>query len=117
MNELRTRPLRGTSPWPADRGGPSPGTSSLDRVEARLTIAHRELAAVQARELGLLDPHARGSWTHPGLTRMLYADGKVITPLFNGRFGTTRLDPVTGKRHQVRFEPDAGVHFEGGGSV
>jgi hypothetical protein len=83
----------------------------------RLTTAHRELAAVQARELGLLDPHARGSWTHPDLTRMLYADGKVITPLFNGRFGTTRLDPVTGKRRQVRFEPDAGVHFEGGGSV
>ena len=30
------------------------------------------------------------AWTHPSLTRMLYADGKVITPLFRAKPGDTR---------------------------
>ena len=37
-------------------------------VLAALAEPHRELAADQARELGLLDPDGRGSWTHPDLT-------------------------------------------------
>jgi len=46
----------------------------------RLATVHREHACDQARQLDLLDPNGPGSWTHPDLTRLLYADGKVITP-------------------------------------
>ncbi|HYN35494.1 MAG TPA: hypothetical protein VEV82_00810, partial [Actinomycetota bacterium] len=71
---------------------------------------HREIATEQARELGLLDPKQPGSWTHPHLSRMLYADGKVITPLFKGKPGDTRTDKTTGEIKQVRHEPDADLH-------
>jgi hypothetical protein len=83
----------------------------------RLGMAHRELAATQARQLGLLDPSGPGSWTHPDLTRLLHADGKVISPLFSGRLGDERVDQRTGAVHQVRYEPDASLHFEGGGTA
>ena len=43
-------------------------------ILTELSALHRELATVQARELGLLDPQGRGSWTHPDLTRMLHAE-------------------------------------------
>ena len=56
-------------------------------VLAMLATSHRQIAAEQARELGLLDPDGPGSWTHPDLSRMLHADGKVITPLFRARPG------------------------------
>jgi hypothetical protein len=78
---------------------------------------HRETATEQARELGLLDPKGPGSWTHPHLSRMLYADGKVITPLFKGKPGETRTNKQTGEIKQVRYEPDADLHFEGDGEV
>lgn len=58
---------------------------------AHLSAAHREFAAAQARQIGLLDPEGPGSWTHPDLTRLLYADGKVLTPLF-------KSGPVTSGR-------------------
>src|SRR6266480_1619268 len=90
---------------------------SSPAVLTRLGVAHRELAATQARQLGLLDPSGPGSWTHPDLTRLLHADGKVITPLFSGRLGDKRVDPKTGAVHQVRHEPDASLHFEGGGTA
>src|SRR5207302_3823743 len=51
-------------------------------VLASLAALHRELAAGQARGLGLMDPQGPGSWTHPDPSRMLYSDGKVITPLY-----------------------------------
>lgn len=35
---------------------------------AHLSAAHREFAAAQARQIGLLDPEGPGSWTHPDLT-------------------------------------------------
>src|SRR5439155_16882643 len=79
-------------------------------------MAHLEIAATQARQLGLLDPSGPGSWTHPDLTRLLHADGKVISPLFSGRLGDERVDPRTGAVHQVRYEPDASLHFEGRGT-
>ena len=52
---------------------------------AALGARHREIAAEQAGTLGLLDPQGPGSWTHPDLTRMLHADGKVVTPLFKAK--------------------------------
>jgi hypothetical protein len=41
----------------------------------RITELHRQCAAQQAREYGLMDPDGAGSWTHPDSSRMLYADG------------------------------------------
>ena len=58
---------------------------------------HRQHAADQARELGLLDPHGAGSWTHPDLSRVLYADGKVVTPLFKAQPGTKIVNKSRGR--------------------
>jgi hypothetical protein len=67
------------------------GGPTSDTLQA-LCALNRRLAAQQARELGLLDPDGPGSWTHPDLSRMLHADGKVITPLFRARVGC--LNPI-----------------------
>jgi hypothetical protein len=48
---------------------------------------------------------------------LLHADGKVISPLFSGRLGDTRVDQKTGSVRQVRYESDASLHFEGGGTA
>ena len=61
-------------------------------VVAALAQRHRQLAAGQARQIGLLDPDGPGSWTHPDLSRMLHADGKVIAPLFRAKPGDTRVN-------------------------
>ena len=80
-------------------------------VLAGLAALHRELAASQARELGLMDPEGPGSFTHPDLSRMLHADGKVVTPLFKGRLGDERVDggegdvrPVEGLHHLLSLK-------------
>jgi hypothetical protein len=86
-------------------------------VLAELRVMHRRLAVEQARSLGLLDPDGPGSWTHPDLSRMLYADGKVLSPLFRAHPGDTRLDKTTGELCPLRAEPDAGLHFEGTGET
>jgi hypothetical protein len=86
-------------------------------VLSALADAHRRIGAGQARELGLLDPDGPGSWTHPDLSRMLHADGKVITPLFKAQPGERRLDRATGELRATRVEPDAALHFEGDGTA
>jgi hypothetical protein len=86
-------------------------------VLEQLTALHRELAAAQARELGLLDPDGAGSWTHPDLSRMIHADGKVITPLVRARPGDTILDKQTGELRELRADPDGGLHVEGDGNM
>jgi hypothetical protein len=48
---------------------------------------------------------------------MLYADGKVVTPLFRARPGDTKLDRETGELRPVRAEGDAGLHVEGTGEM
>ena len=83
----------------------------------QLAALHRQIAAEQARELGLLDPNGPGSWTHPDLSRMLHADGKVITPLFKAKRGDTRVDRTTGEIRPARYEPDAALHFQGDGET
>lgn len=85
-------------------------------VEA-LARRHREIATGQAREIGLLDPDGPGSWTHPDLSRMLHADGKVIAPLFRARPGDTRVNRTTGEITARRAELDAGLHWEGTGEA
>jgi hypothetical protein len=82
-----------------------------------LRRTHRQLAVAQARELELLDPDGPGSWTHPDLSRMFYADGKVLTPLFRAQPGDTRLDRNTGELRPLRAEPDGALHFEGTGET
>ena len=64
-----------------------------------------------------MNAEARASWTHPELDRMLYADGKVITPLFRAHPGDRKLDKTTGELRPVRAEPDGGLHFEGTGET
>jgi hypothetical protein len=86
-------------------------------VLTALADAHRELAAEQARSLGLLNPSGAGSWTHPDLSRMVHADGKVITPLFKAKSDDPRVDRRTGEILPTRCEPDAALHFEGDGNA
>ncbi len=80
-------------------------------------VVHRRFAAEQARSLGLLDPDGAGSWTHPDLGRVLYADGKVITPLFKAKPGDKVVDKRTGEIHYPRAETDASLHVEGTGEA
>jgi len=86
-------------------------------VLAGIARLHRQIASVQARELGLLDPQGAGSWSHPHLSRMLYADGKVVTPLFRAKPGETRTDKATGEIKQLRCDHDGALHFEGTGEA
>ncbi|MBX7071251.1 MAG: hypothetical protein K1X38_17850 [Microthrixaceae bacterium] len=83
----------------------------------RLAEIHREHAADQARELGLMSVHGRRSWTHPDLERLIYADGKVVTPLYRAQPGDRKLDKRTGELRLVRTEADAALHFEGTGDT
>jgi hypothetical protein len=78
---------------------------------------HRRAAARQALQLGLLDINATGSWTHPSLDRLLYGDGKVITPLYRAKPGDARVDHHTGEIRSLRAEADAALHFEGTGET
>lgn len=83
----------------------------------KLMHVHRKAASEQAAGIGLVDPDGPGSWTHPHLTRMLYADGKVVTPLYKAQAGDTKVDKKTGEIKPLRYEPDAGLHFEGTGET
>lgn len=82
-----------------------------------LRAIHRRTAAEQAQAIGLLDPKGPGSWTKPDLSRLIHADGKVVTPLFRAHPGDTRLDKETGELRPVRAELDASLHFEGTGET
>ena len=48
---------------------------------------------------------------------MLYADGKVITPLFRAKPGDKKVDKATGEVHYPRAEQDAAFHVEGTGEM
>lgn len=86
-------------------------------VQQHLGEIHRQHAAFAAGRVGLLDPAGPGSWTHPDPTRVLYGDGKVITPLYRAQPGDVRLDKSTGELIPRRLEPDGGLHFEGTGET
>jgi len=73
------------------------------------------IATRQAVELGLCDPQAHGSLTHPSLDRMLYADGKVVTPLYKAKPGTLKMDRSTGEVREMRSDPDGHLHITGSG--
>jgi len=86
-------------------------------VLAELAEIHRTHAAEQARAIGLLDEDGAGSWTHPDLSRVLHADGKVITPLFKAKPGERILNKTTGEIRSPRSEADASLHIEGTGEA
>ncbi len=50
-------------------------------------------------------------------SRMIHADGKVVTPLFKAHPGDTKVDKETGELRPVRAEHDAALHFEGTGET
>ncbi len=110
--ELPTRPMRryhylyGRSRYLAEPA-----------VLAELQELHRRSAGEQAVGLGLLDPAGPGSWTHPHESRVIYGDGKVISPLYKARPGDVRIDRSTGEVRPRRHEPDADLHFEGTGET
>jgi hypothetical protein len=88
--------------------------SRLD-IQEVWAAAHTRIAARQAVEIGLLDPDGPGCWTHPDSSRILYGDGKVLTPRFKGKPNDPpRLDRATGELRERKFDPDAGLHYEGG---
>jgi hypothetical protein len=94
-------------------------TRWLTRIDVLTEIRtiHQRCALDQARSLGLLDPKGPGSWTRPDLSRMVYADGKVVTPLFRAHPGDRVVDRQTGEIRPARAEHDAGLHFEGTGET
>lgn len=83
----------------------------------QLQSLHRQLAADQARELGLLDENGEGSFTRPSLSRLLYADGKVIAPLYKAKPGDTKVDKQTGEIRPLKYEADADLHMQGDGEM
>ena len=83
----------------------------------RLNELHRMTATLQASEAGMMDPAGPGSWTHSDLSRMLYADGKVVTPLFRAKPGDKRVNKTTGEVSYPRAEHDAALHAEGTGEL
>jgi hypothetical protein len=88
---------------------------SKPEIQEAWAEAHTRIAARQAVEIGLLDPDGPGSWTHPDSSRMLYGDGKVLTPRLKGKpDDPPRLNRSTGELRERQFDPDAGLHFEGG---
>ena len=85
-------------------------------IREQLRDRFEEIATRQAiHDLGLCDPDGPGSVTHPDLSRMLYADGKVVTPLWKAKPGDNRVDKRTGELKALRFEADAALHVTGSG--
>jgi hypothetical protein len=75
------------------------------------------VAVRKAQEGGNLDPAGGGSFTHPEITRTLYGDGKVVTPLYTPKPGDIVTNEETGEVRALRFDPDAAWHVEGGGDM
>ena len=76
-------------------------TRHLQHTVDELWAEQRRHAVETALEIGLLNPHGPGSWTHPHHSRAIYADGKVLTPLTKLRADDS---------NSSRVERDAGLH-------
>lgn len=70
----------------------------------------RKVAIQTAEALGLCTEANGGSLTHPHTNNVISADGKVIRPLYNGRW----VDKETGEL-RGRANKDASTYFPGGG--
>jgi hypothetical protein len=86
-------------------------------VLAKIQALHSQLAAEQARELGLLREDGDGTFTHPSLDRLLYSDGKVVAPLYKAKPGDVKVDRETGEIKSLQYEADAALHFQGDGEM
>jgi hypothetical protein len=83
-----------------------------------LRAAFGQGSAEQAvNDMGMCRSDGPGSLTHPDLSRMLYADGKVVTPLYKAKRGQKRVDMETGEIRHLRADPDAHLHITGGGEL
>lgn len=88
---------------------------ATDQGIRRSQEIHTKLATEQAKEAGNLDPNGGGSFTHPDITRCQYGDGKVIDSLYKAKPGTRTVNRATGQAREIRSDPDASFHTEGGG--
>lgn len=88
-----------------------------DKILQELSAAFSAASAGRAQQLGLCDPEGAGSLTHPSLERLLYADGKVVTPLYKAKPGTLHVDTATGEIREKRSDPDAHLHVTGSGEM
>ena len=86
-------------------------------ILSELGRLHRETAILQAREMGLLDPKGPGSFTYPHLSRMLHADGKVVSALYRARPRDVRVNRRTGLTRKLRSDADSALHFQGDGEA
>jgi hypothetical protein len=86
-----------------------------DGIWAEVAALFRLVAAEQAAKIKLCRPDGPGSLTHPDLSRVLYADGKVVTPLFKTKPGARKLDKRTGELRQLRCDPTSKLHVTGSG--
>jgi len=77
-----------------------------DEMLDTLRITFRELAATQARDMHMCDPHA-GSVTHPALQNILVGDGTVLAPHYKGSPTDRQLNRETGEMEPVKHDPDA----------
>lgn len=85
-------------------------------TKRRMMETYRRRTAEQAtQDLGLCDPLGPGSLTHPDLTRVLYADGKVVTPLYRAKRHTRHVDKRTGELRILKADPTAKLHVTGSG--
>lgn len=86
-------------------------------VLGEMLAGFRTAAAEDAKRLGMCDPGGDGSLTHPSLDRVVYADGKVVKPLYKAKAGTVRVDRQTGEIRTLRSDPDADLHITGSGEM
>lgn len=81
-----------------------------------LRAAFTEGSTAQAvDDMGMCRGDGPGSLTHPDLSRMLYADGKVVTPVYKAKPGDRSVDRATGEIRDLRADPDAHLHITGSG--
>ena len=97
---------------------PATATSPTPTSSPRSPALHRELAADQARELGLLDPDG------PGLVDPSRPDRGCSTPTAKSSPPCSGPSPATphstappASSVPAALEPDAGLHFEGDGDA
>jgi hypothetical protein len=84
-------------------------------LKARLAAKATKHAVKLALAMGLFAEDRSGSFAFPALEKVLYGDGKVVTPKFRSKMGRRKRDPVTHDLKKVVADPDARLCVIGGG--